>query len=310
MAYSIRKTNGNLLLTLETGVKDTSVTNLTLVGKNVSEFGQAQNENFVTLLENSANDFAPLPGLTGQLWFDTINQQMQVKTSSGFKKLGPFPAPTTPAITDDSDTLATTAFVHNVIPKGVILMWSGEIVAIPPGWALCDGGTYNSINSPDLTSRFVMGSGVTKIPMRSATTYAPGDVGGQSFISDVPRHSHTFSSTSGLNNVDHTHAGVTTSANPHYHIMPGDDQLGNASGRAGWSGTSAGGWPYDATSKLSGGGQMWHTSEGGAHSHPFNTGFQSSNHTHDVSGTTSVVGPASVNILPPYYSLAYIIKII
>ncbi len=39
-------------------------------------------------------------------------------------------------------------------PKGIIVMWSGQLTSIPDGWALCDG----SKDTPDLRGRFVMGS--------------------------------------------------------------------------------------------------------------------------------------------------------
>jgi hypothetical protein len=41
------------------------------------------------------------------------------------------------------------------LPRGVIVMWSGELDAIPSGWALCDG----SNGTPDLRNRFVLGVG-------------------------------------------------------------------------------------------------------------------------------------------------------
>ena len=41
------------------------------------------------------------------------------------------------------------------IPVGGIIMWSGAIVDIPTGWALCNG----SNNTPDLRNKFVAGAG-------------------------------------------------------------------------------------------------------------------------------------------------------
>ncbi len=40
------------------------------------------------------------------------------------------------------------------VPKGVIVMWSGRIADIPPGWALCDGTN----GTPDLRDRFIVGA--------------------------------------------------------------------------------------------------------------------------------------------------------
>jgi hypothetical protein len=70
MAYIIYKTNGQQLLTLLDGTLDSS-RGVNLVGKNYVNFGTAQNENFVRLMENFANGTGPTYPLTGQLWYDT-----------------------------------------------------------------------------------------------------------------------------------------------------------------------------------------------------------------------------------------------
>jgi microcystin-dependent protein len=41
------------------------------------------------------------------------------------------------------------------LPKGVIVMWSGNMDEIPEGWSLCDG----TKGTPDLRDRFVVGAG-------------------------------------------------------------------------------------------------------------------------------------------------------
>jgi hypothetical protein len=71
MAYTINKTNGGALVILNDGVVDQQATSLTLFGKNVSGFGDAQNENFVHLLENFANSAEPNAPIVGQIWYDT-----------------------------------------------------------------------------------------------------------------------------------------------------------------------------------------------------------------------------------------------
>ncbi len=56
MAYEIRKSDGTVLLDLETGFVDAGSSSITFIGKNVSNFGEYQNNNFLHLLENfSAN---------------------------------------------------------------------------------------------------------------------------------------------------------------------------------------------------------------------------------------------------------------
>ena len=73
---------------------------------------------------------------------------------------------------------------NGAVPKGVILMWSGEVDQIPAGWVLCDG----SNGTPDLRSRFIVGAGSgedggyaprssgdpDKLPPISATTETAG----------------------------------------------------------------------------------------------------------------------------------------
>jgi len=75
MAYILKKSDNETLVVLNDGTVDTAVTSLTLVGKNVSGYGNAQNENFVYLLENFANTSLtggqPNSPVRGQLWFDT-----------------------------------------------------------------------------------------------------------------------------------------------------------------------------------------------------------------------------------------------
>ena len=70
MAYQITKSDGTLLLQLADGFTDSVSSSITFVGKNVSKFGEIQNNDFLHLLENFANTTEPANKLTGQLWFD------------------------------------------------------------------------------------------------------------------------------------------------------------------------------------------------------------------------------------------------
>ena len=69
-AYTIKKTNGTLIATVAEGTINTSL-DITLIGKSYAGYGEAQNENFVYLLENFANATQPAKPITGQIWFDT-----------------------------------------------------------------------------------------------------------------------------------------------------------------------------------------------------------------------------------------------
>jgi hypothetical protein len=84
MAYQINKSDGTALVVLEDGIVD-STTSLKLVGRNVVNYGTVQNENFVYLLENFANNSFNPPSnpISGQLWFQTDDSRLRVYDTSG-----------------------------------------------------------------------------------------------------------------------------------------------------------------------------------------------------------------------------------
>ena len=88
MSYQLNKTDGTLLLDLIDGQIDTASTNLTLVGRNYTGYGEYFNENFIKLLENFSNTAAPSNPLTGQLWWNSSDQRLQVYDGSVWKSSG------------------------------------------------------------------------------------------------------------------------------------------------------------------------------------------------------------------------------
>ncbi len=99
MSYQLNKTDGTLLTALIDGQIDTASTNLTLVGKNYTGYGEAFNENFIKLLENFSNSAAPSTPLTGQVWWDTATGRLKVYDGSQWKASGgPFVSSTAPTM--------------------------------------------------------------------------------------------------------------------------------------------------------------------------------------------------------------------
>jgi len=88
MAYKINNTFGTLLVTLADGTIDVATTDLSLIGKGYAGFGEALNENLVKLLENFNNTSAPANKVQGQMWYDKINNQINVYTGSKWKPVG------------------------------------------------------------------------------------------------------------------------------------------------------------------------------------------------------------------------------
>ena len=88
MSYKLNKTDGTLLVDLVDGTLDTSTTDISLIGKNYSGFGEALNENMIKLLENFSKIIAPSRPLTGQIWFDTSEKRLKVYDGENFRTSG------------------------------------------------------------------------------------------------------------------------------------------------------------------------------------------------------------------------------
>lgn len=84
MAYTITLTDGTVFATIADGTTNSS-SSMTLVGKNYAGYGSFLDENFIHLLENSANTSAPAAPLTGQIWYDKTNNLLKVYNGSLFK---------------------------------------------------------------------------------------------------------------------------------------------------------------------------------------------------------------------------------
>ena len=78
MSYIINKTDGSVLTEIVDGTVDQTATDLTLIGKNASSYGEAFNENFIRILENFANTSSPNNPIQGQLWFDTGENRLKI----------------------------------------------------------------------------------------------------------------------------------------------------------------------------------------------------------------------------------------
>lgn len=85
MSYKINKTDGVLLVDLVDGRIDTDTTDLTLVGRNFSGYGELFNENFVKILENFASVSPPSNPLIGQLWYDASDGRLKLWNGTQFR---------------------------------------------------------------------------------------------------------------------------------------------------------------------------------------------------------------------------------
>lgn len=84
MAYQINKTDGSILATVADGQVDDLSTDITLIGKNYSGFGEVLNENFIKILENFADTTSPDSPIKGQIWFDSSELKLKVYNGIAF----------------------------------------------------------------------------------------------------------------------------------------------------------------------------------------------------------------------------------
>ena len=87
MSYPIKNSAGATLATIQDGTVNNSATSLTLIGKNYAGYGNFLNENLVYLLENFSKATAPTNAITGQLWYDNVNQVLKLYSGSAWKPI-------------------------------------------------------------------------------------------------------------------------------------------------------------------------------------------------------------------------------
>lgn len=87
MAYIINRYNGTILTTVEDGTVN-QTTELKFIGKNFAGYGEAQNENFLFLLENFSGSTAPAKPITGMIWYDSSTAKIKVYDGTKWKTTG------------------------------------------------------------------------------------------------------------------------------------------------------------------------------------------------------------------------------
>ena len=189
------------------------------------------------------------------------------------------------ATATSSANLGTTVTANSLsgkgsTPVGSIIMWTGSTP--PSGWALCDGQVASGIRTPDLRGRFLMGAGAgTGLTSRTA-----GDTGGEEAhalsLAGMPAHDHFLDpppqSMGGAGWHTHEHvSGVGSSANP-------------------WVSTFA----WWTSGAVGGSASIQYTTLSGEHGHLVDPG---------ALDTASVGGGQPHNNMPPFYVLAFIMRV-
>lgn len=181
------------------------------------------------------------------------------------------------------------------MPIGGIIMWSGVLGSLPTNFKLCDGQTYTrtdgggTITTPDLRNRFIVGAG---------STYSIGDTGGADSVTltaaQMPAHTHSLNVSGSIGAAGgHSH-GVYDPGHSHGYSIKVSDRTGAGDGFIVGPNT-AGSWGFG-------------TSGSGTGIGIYGVG----DHTHSLSlsgSANSTGGGSSHENRPPYYALAFIMRI-
>ena len=176
----------------------------------------------------------------------------------------------------------------NLFPVGGIILWSGSVGTVPAGWALCDG----TQGTPDLRNKFVVGAGGTyNVAATGGVLTHTVDMGSHTHsvnvqshsltTSEIPAHSHTGWKRGNFGRYGYGDSGLvspgdTGDSGSMPEVSPTPDTLINSAVTTN---------PITSTTGGSGG------------------------HSHGASATSTALATQQLDNLPPYYALAYIMKL-
>jgi hypothetical protein len=224
------------------------------------------------------------------------------------------------------------------IPLGVIVMWSGSVASIPSGWGLCDG----THGTPDLRDKFIVGArqdeaAVAKTNVTGALTQSGGSTALPAHTHGIDHNHASFDSgaeSAHTHDINHDH-GSFNAGSESSHTHTAGTLAANLTLEAAWNqiimkGASCS-YTYDryveTNAKQDGSGSMTTgtaisgtSSAGSSHNHSVDVpalgttaSGAGSSHSHsvDVPATSGEVtgSQSSATVLPPYYSLCFIMKL-
>ena len=142
MAYQVNKTDGTVVATVADGQIDQLSTDLTLIGKNYSGFGESLNENFVKLLENFSNTTVPEHPIKGQLWYDSSEQKLKIYNGTSF-----VPVSSATISTTQPTTLGIGDLWYNDVAEQLYFFDGTDAVLLGPAYSASQGKSGLEVQS-------------------------------------------------------------------------------------------------------------------------------------------------------------------
>lgn len=134
MAYQINKTDGTIVATVADGQVDQLSTDITLIGKNYSGFGEALNENFIKMLENFASTSRPTHPIRGQIWFDVAELKLKVYSGTEF-----LPVSSATIANTQPSTLGVGDLWFNDVDKQLYFYDGTNTILLGPSYSVSQG---------------------------------------------------------------------------------------------------------------------------------------------------------------------------
>ena len=175
MAYTINLTDGTVLATIPDGTLDTTSCSLALPGKNYAGYGIYLDENFVKLLENSANPTAPGTPLVGQLWWDSTDDYLQVWNGSQWKTISSATASATAPTSNVQGDLW-----YDTVNEQVKVYTGTEFILVGPAFTAGQGETgaipatiLDNTNTSHTILQLYVGGTLVGIMSKDTTAFTP-----------------------------------------------------------------------------------------------------------------------------------------
>lgn len=185
--YTVNTQSGDTLLI---GPNDFDVTDLIIGEKIIFTNPTFTNQPVIVTLANTAatTSSGTFTNYVGSVYAEANKLEVTydnygngVKNTFGIETLAVNTA------SNDSATLASTEFVHNIMPYGAVIMWYGVSNKVPYGWAVCNGTN----GTPNLSDKFVVA--------------ASGDFYGQYPGTTITGDSTSTGGTAQLGLISHSH---------------------------------------------------------------------------------------------------------
>ena len=180
MSYTVTLTDGTVLTTIADATVD-NTSSLTLIGRNYPGYGQYIANDLVHILENFSNTTSPPNPLTGQFWYDSTTELMNIFNGTSWSPIAPntqapvsLDNPSAPSndrlwqiVISNSGLLEFQALNDNLSVKNTVLSLDGTANLLIGSMSV-GGALAGTLPNP------TMASSVNLPGVPTATTASPG----------------------------------------------------------------------------------------------------------------------------------------